>query len=164
MQVIEVDVLQLSQLCLQVLHRVPITQKEIHGFPVHRIPLHRNSIFSTLDFQIGLRLQGQHCSILVMEDIHFMMRTIGGGYPHRQEPCRYHLKLLFYCYIRIYQKYTFKYTMGIDEQYLSVDEAKVLGLMMCGICRAVIEKPTTIPCQHKLQVTLQIIQVISTMV
>ena len=39
--------------------------------------------------------------------------------------------------------------MGIDEQYLSVDEAKVQGLMMCGICKAVIEKPTTIPCQHE---------------
>ena len=39
--------------------------------------------------------------------------------------------------------------MGIDDQYLSIDEAKVFGMMMCGICRAVIEKPTTIPCQHK---------------
>ena len=35
------------------------------------------------------------------------------------------------------------------NQYLSVGEAKVLGLMMCGICKAVIEKPTTIPCQHE---------------
>ena len=164
MQVIEVDVLQLSQLCLQVLHRMPITQKEIHGFPVHRIPLHRNSIFSTLDFQDWLTIAGSTLFDLGHGGYPLYDEKNRWGYPHRQEPCRYHLKLLFYCYIRIYQKYTFKYTMGIDEQYLSVDEAKVLGLMMCGICRAVIEKPTTIPCQHKLQVTLQIIQVISTMV
>ena len=39
--------------------------------------------------------------------------------------------------------------MGIDEQFLAVDETKLFSLLMCGICRAVIDRPSEVPCRHK---------------
>ena len=39
--------------------------------------------------------------------------------------------------------------MGIDEDYLVVDQAQLLTLLMCGICRGVMDRPSEVPCHHK---------------